>query len=156
MNVDNIKTSHLYVAELMKTCDILLMQEHWLYGYEKHMLGPMFPDCRYFAKSCDDTDPVTPHLHRKGHAGVAVLWKASVDDIVEVQEREGNDRIIVTLLGRSPGRQIAILNTYMPAGNGQADISKYEDMLDKICEITRKYVACSAVIWLGDLNGSFG
>jgi hypothetical protein len=43
-NTDNVKSNTIYTSALLSTCDLLFIQEHWLYKFEKdEILHSIFP-----------------------------------------------------------------------------------------------------------------
>ena len=64
-NIDNIKANYTYVNELMETCDLLCVQEHWLYSFEKSLMSELIPDVKLVIKCFDENDPIPPS-HRPG------------------------------------------------------------------------------------------
>lgn len=137
----------------MANCDILLLQEHWLYKYEQQIIQDLLPNVSYEARSTDEVNPRLLHHYRRGHAGVAVLWNTDLNHMVRVTD-EGNERVQVCLLTDEAQDPVVILiNVYMPAGNSKEELEEYSDTLDCINEILLdRHVP---VFIIGDLNGSF-
>ena len=62
-----------YVNEIFKKCNILMLQETWLYNFEHNNFMKEIPNCQYYAISgMDDAD-----VSRVGrpYGGVSILWK---------------------------------------------------------------------------------
>ena len=136
-----------YAMHMMKDCDILCMQEHWLLNYESHLIDEIFPDCNYSIKCVDDGHPDLPMQRRRGSAGVVTLWKRNMDQWMEAIP-DGSDRILAVIVSSSE-RPLLIINSYMPTmGSKDPD---YGDTLDEIHELLAKYRNYT-VIWTGDLN----
>ena len=53
-NVESIKSNHVYVEELFRTCDILCLQEHWLHTFEKHQIERLMPGCKAVVRCFDE------------------------------------------------------------------------------------------------------
>jgi hypothetical protein len=156
-NVDNIKSNAHYVNELLKTCDILCLQEHWLYCFEKPLLQHIVPDYKVTVKCSDEEDPIPPsHKPGRGHAGVAVIWNSDVNKYV-FPLLTGSERLIALEIKNCNmlSKPIIVINTYMPAGNIRADIVKYQAVLDEVFELLETYSPSHDILWVGDLNGAF-
>ena len=126
-----------------------------MYKFEQHYLKEQFPTSSYSIKSSDQYDQqLLPH-YRRGHAGVAAVWSKNLDPLIEAKEEEGSERVLVCILGKSPGPKFTVICTYMPAGNTKDELTEYAAVLDEVHELTLKYASCSTVVWLGDMNGSF-
>ena len=94
-NVDNIKSNVVYTQSLIDICDILFIQEHWLYKFEQSTIQTLFPTVNWFVKSADEYDPQLLTHYARGHAGIGILWNNKVDHLMEVQREEGSERIAV-------------------------------------------------------------
>ena len=54
-NCQGFKTRmHNYVKEKFKICDVLLLQETWLYKFDHKIFKKILPDCQYHAVSAMD------------------------------------------------------------------------------------------------------
>ena len=60
-----------YIKNKFKNCDVLLLQETWLYNFEHKMFSKIIPDCQYHAVSTMDEAEVR-RLGRP-YGGCAVL-----------------------------------------------------------------------------------
>ena len=115
----------------MKKCDILCIQEHWLHTYE----GKDFPNHNYSIKCADDASPELPNMRIRETAGIAIIWKESINHIIEPLP-DSSDRVhaIWVNTANSP---LLIVNTYMSMlGAAKAD---YEQTLDEVYEVISKY-----------------
>ena len=141
----------MYVEELLKNNQIVALQEHWLYNFEKQTLCDLFPNHNNYCKCSDDTSPIPPKVRPKGVAGVAFLWNQDLDDIVTPLS-DGSDRVIAIHV--QAGRTSTVLiNTYMPANGTLSDIA-YEEVLDEVQIIFDKYSPSNKIIWMGDMNAT--
>ena len=71
-NIEGVTSNFSYLELLANRADILLLQEHWLYGHETNIICDLLPDFNCHIKCFNDGihDDVT---HRKrGNAGVAI------------------------------------------------------------------------------------
>ncbi|CAL4139663.1 unnamed protein product, partial [Meganyctiphanes norvegica] len=65
-----------YINDVYNKCDILLLQETWLYNFESKQFNNIIQGCQYHAISAmDETD-----IMRVGRpfGGLAVLWKKNL------------------------------------------------------------------------------
>ena len=109
-NVDNIKTNVVYTQSLIDICDILFIQENWLYKFEQSTIQTLFPIVNWFVKSADEYNPQPLTHYARGHAGIGILWNNKVDHLMEVHREEGSERIAECTLGsRQPGSTITII-----------------------------------------------
>ena len=60
-NVKNIETNEVYLRELLKTCDILAIQEHWLFSFQLSNIETSFVSHYAYSKAVDDNDPLPPN-----------------------------------------------------------------------------------------------
>ena len=65
LNVKNMKTNMGYLKCLAKTHPIILVQEHWLYGFETVIAQQVFDNSNYHIKCVDDLDPSLPYSLRE-------------------------------------------------------------------------------------------
>ncbi|CAC5367797.1 unnamed protein product [Mytilus coruscus] len=87
-------TSNLvYLDELTKRSDIILLQEHWLYSHEKNNLYIIFTDFNCHIKCFQIDDVIIDDVldRKRAHAGVAIC----VNNIVRILEKlpDGSNRI---------------------------------------------------------------
>ena len=112
-------------------------------------------ECKVDIKCCDDDNPIPLTHYRRGHAGVAIIWKNEVDHLVHPISEEGNNRILVARLGKPKKTQnVLIINTYMPSGNEASALDSYRDILDRVYDIIDKYQSTDDTLLVGDMNGS--
>jgi hypothetical protein len=50
VNIQNAKSNDLYLKQTLKRCDILCVQEHWLFSFEKDILMNISKNHEYRAK----------------------------------------------------------------------------------------------------------
>ena len=61
INVKNIETNEVYLKELLKTCDILAIHEHWLFLFQLgNIETTKFVSHYAYSKAVDDNDPPPP------------------------------------------------------------------------------------------------
>ena len=78
-NVKNIETNEVYLRELLKTCDILAIQEHWLFSFQLGSIETNFVSHHAYSKAVDDNDPLPPNQKPRGYGGVSILFRKNMD-----------------------------------------------------------------------------
>ncbi|KAK3101860.1 hypothetical protein FSP39_006848 [Pinctada imbricata] len=147
-NIENFRSNNCYLLDLFQHSDIIAIQEHWLYKFEKQDLIDFCTKAGFrSAIQCSDEDnPINPTCRPRGKGGVAVIWKNELDQYVEILA-ESNNRIIVTLLHNS----VCIISCYLTArGSGEAE-NDFNDQLAEINELIVKYSPSYKVIIMGIL-----
>ena len=155
VNIENFNTNLVFLETLLNDFQIVAIQEHWLYGFEK---GKLIDFCEkhgfsIMIKSSDDNDPLTPLQRPRGKGGVALLWSKRHDQHVTALYEEGGNRICAIHVETLEGL-VTIINCYLPCrGNKEAD-REFMNVADEVSEIVVKYKLSSDVILLGDMNAS--
>ena len=69
-----------------------MVQEHWLFKCQLHLLSEISQEYNVSRKSVDFFDPITPAQIPRGFGGVAIYWKKTLDHLITDIEI-GNERI---------------------------------------------------------------
>ena len=138
----------------MKQSHIIVVQEHWLYSYEKRNMSDFCAEQGFSValKSVDDDDPLLPTCRPRGKGGVGFMWSRELDSLVEIVH-DGDSRMLVMLL-RAQECSICMINVYMPCRGLSNSESDFRDTLDQVQEVISKYCNAYSVILRGDLNAS--
>ena len=75
-NCSGFKGNCDYISEVYGKCDILLLQETWLYNFEFNLFNKKIPTCQYHATSAmDESD-----IGRVGRpfGGCAIIWNKNL------------------------------------------------------------------------------
>ena len=77
VNIENFNTNLVFLETLLNDYQIVAVQEHWLYGFEK---GKLIDFCEKqgfstMIKSSDDNDPLTPLQRPRGKGGCCVTME---------------------------------------------------------------------------------
>ena len=88
----NFKTNQNFVKELSNTHKIILLQEHWLYGFETAILEKIYDNSDYLVKCVDDADPILPVQPPRGYAGTGILWHKDLNHLITAIP-DGSDRM---------------------------------------------------------------
>ena len=150
-NVKNIETNSVYINWLLKSCDILAIQEHWLFNFQLQEIEKMFSSHSSYSKAVDDENPLPPTQKPRGYGGVAILYSKSMNFTVK-QLPVGGNRILAVEVQSSP--PLCICCAYMPCRNSKGSIDDYQHFLDQLEEIINTYGRTHAVFILGDMNAS--
>ena len=65
----------MYLSELQKTADILCVQEHWLYEFQKHTLSTVLSEMDVAIRCSDSMEDIKNFNFPRGKGGVAIAWK---------------------------------------------------------------------------------
>ena len=152
-NTEGIISNLAYTRNIALKSSITCLQEHWLLEYEKNKIDNLFPEVLHHSKSVDEELEAHEDTHSqkpRGHGGVCTLWKRELDQYA-FRTKEGNNRIVVTLFD-IPKVPICVINCYLPSGVSSSAVQNFEEDLDTIHELTRKYEQAYNVLIIGDLN----
>ena len=64
-------TNQLYLNHALKKCDILLIQEHWMYSFDKQKMKDLTKSHLCEVKSVDDNMDIEIIIKNRGYGGVA-------------------------------------------------------------------------------------
>ena len=151
VNIEIFNTNMVFLETLLKDFQIIAIQEHWLYGFEK---GKLIDFCEkqricMMIKSTDNNYPLTPLQRPRGKGGVAILWSKRLDQYVTTLVNPICAIQVETLQGR-----LIIINCYLPcSGNKEAE-KDFVNVAGEMREIIVKCKQSSDVILLGDMNAS--
>ena len=139
----------LYLERLANRADAICIQEHWLHHYEKHALDELLPDFICFTKCHDDDQNTDPIERRRGFGGVALCihkkYEKYLTPIVD-----GGDRVVGVMLNtRKP---LLLLSVYLPCRGNTLDT--YNEVIDELYEIVKKYGNNTTIMIGGDMNAS--
>lgn len=65
----NIETNEVYLRELLEECDVLAVQEHWLFTFQLSHFERMFVTHRAHSKAVDENNPLPPNQKPRGYGG---------------------------------------------------------------------------------------
>ena len=63
----NIETNEVYLRELLKECDILAIQEHWLFTFQISNIEKTFVTHQAFSKDVNEDNPLLPNQKPMGY-----------------------------------------------------------------------------------------
>ena len=150
LNVENIRSNHATISKDLNSTDIILLQEHWLYGFEKEDICTNLTLWNAEVRSVDDTDNIMPISRPQGYGGTATLWKHEISPHIKTS-MEGNERILPILL-ETKTNKTCIINCYLPSGNSTEAAEKFRSDLAILESTIEKYSPTHDIIIGGDLN----
>ena len=115
LNIQNAKSNLLYLKQCLRRCDVLCIQEHWYFSYEKNDLINISNAHETQAKSVDDYTEKENCIHGRGYRGVAIFWRKDIDHAIKSHD-DGNERINVITVNMKE-HPLCIINVYMPSDN---------------------------------------
>ena len=154
VNVKNVETNEVYMREILKTCDILAIQEHWLFAFQLPEIENKFISHLAYSRAVDEDSPLPPNQKPRGYGGVSILYRKDMDLKVRKLEHGDNRMVVLEIQSVPP---VCICNVYMPCqnskGNTRSDDS-YQSYLDQIEEVLHIYQNTHIMIVMGDFNAS--
>ena len=140
----------VYINELFQQCDILLIQENWLYQDNMSIYKQYCGKCSVYGVSSMDQCEL---LSGRRFGGTAILWHSST--ISKVKFIPVDNKNMCAMLIEVNDISILLCNLYMPFENGSADVNdKYENILNTV---SSTFSGCEAdyLVIGGDLNTNF-
>ncbi|CAG2197359.1 unnamed protein product [Mytilus edulis] len=150
-NCKNIKTCGPIIHKLLQLNDLILIQEHWLFQTQIHLLGEIHENINYIGKGVDINEPLLPICMPRGYGGVAILWKKEIDHMIRPIEL-GSERIQCVEIRESNNPNIILTSVYLPAKGSKNHQAEYQDVIDQLYELYQKYNETHKIIIGGDLN----
>ncbi|MCG7875776.1 MAG: reverse transcriptase domain-containing protein [Candidatus Thiodiazotropha endolucinida] len=133
----------------MKSSDIILLQEHWLFKCQLQLLNEINEHYVASGKSVDYYDPILPIQIPRGYGGVAILWNRNIDHLVNELEL-GNERIkCIELNIKKP---LLIVCVYLPCNGEKDNYHSFVDCIEQLQEIIFIYQNSYDIIIGGDFN----
>lgn len=151
-NIGGVMTNVNYLEKLLTDTDIMVIQEHWLYPESLEFLSTIHKDFVGWGRSSDNLN--LNSVWRRGKGGIGILWRRSVDNLVEQLEHVGNDRIIVIKVTMPGESCLFIVGVYFPSANHSMEEFRrhtdlLEDTINQLCDQ-------GMIIVLGDFNCHIG
>ena len=132
-NVSGVKCNLNFLRTCLSSCDILCLQEHWLFLDSLAFLDSVNTNYKSWGRSSFELN--IDSISRRGKGGVAFLWKKGIDNSITMLTDLGNDRIIVLRVQLSKNQNIFIVNVYLPPSTEAVVIYQtYVDCLENIIE----------------------
>ena len=149
-NVKNVETNITYIQNLLKTCDILFIQETWLFNFQLPLLREYFSSHVSFGIAVDDNNPLPPTQKPRGFGGVACLVRKDLDYRFKFHSNGGSRVLALEILCEPP---LVIIGVYMPV-RGTSKKQEFQEVLDEILEIIQTFKSTHVMYLVGDMNAS--
>ena len=151
LNIENFNTNKVLLSQLLQKNDIVCIQEHWLFSFEKSVLEEFAQSCGFLTmiKCSDENEPIGPKLRPRGKGGVCVMWKSGLDEVINQQPDGGERFAVIEVFG-----SLCIINVYLTARGTPNSDTEFQEQLAEITEIITKFRTTHEIILLGDLNAS--
>ena len=139
INNESFSTNYMYFLDILKRSDIVCVQEHWLFTFDKSKLI----DCgmengfQCYVKCCDEFELDQFRQNKELEGGCGILWKDKLDPYIE-KFSGGSERICVILI-HLPKKTTCIIAAYMPTTGLKPSNDLYKKYLDEIGEIVQKF-----------------
>ena len=144
-----------YIKYLMSRCDILFIQEHWMYDHDIHTLEQTIGNVNVFGVSAMDSSTL---LIGRPHGGCAIVYNKSLNMVIS-QIDTGNPRICAAKIKITGSLSFLLFNVYMPcdrrnahANNIQYNPNQYDSVLQDISNICTKFSHIDHILIGGDFN----
>ena len=140
-----------YIKEVYNKCDILLLQETWLYNFEFNNFNKEMSKCQYHAVSAMDESNI-------GHAGrpfggCAIIWHK--DLALSIIPVDTTSPKLCAVVIKSDSLNIIMCNVYMPCDdNTDENYEKYGDILYEMLTLFEVYRGYDFIVG-GDFNVDF-
>ena len=155
-NCHGIKQSCFYVAERLKLCDILCLQETWLRPHELQFVhklgGNSLTDCDIFFKS--SMNDIDACYSGRPFGGLVTIVRYN-EHFKGTEIYVDSDRLqVVALKDKSSNTVHVIINVYMPYfhSGDKTQTEEYIQTLDLLQNIIDTYSGICPVKVIGDLN----
>ena len=137
-----------YLHDVFESCDIVCIQEHFLYPDNKEFLTSLNDKFDGYVRCEASLNVFDFPRRRKG--GIAIVWRKSIDYAIEPLQDLGNDRIMVVKVTGVNNKPVFIVNAYMPSANYPFEF--YTQMCDELFFLYLRLIECGPVILAGDMN----
>ncbi|KAK3101100.1 hypothetical protein FSP39_000927 [Pinctada imbricata] len=136
----------------MKISDIICIQEHWLWDFEKVDIEKFLGEWDYFIRCVDLLYPAAKFERGRGYGGTAIIWNKQIQPSIKTLD-DGSERILALEINCKP-HPLCIINVYMPTAGYSDSTSQYKASLDLLDVIISKYRDTHSVLISGDLNAT--
>ena len=92
-NMHGFNNSWSYLKHLSELCDIIFVQEHWLYDCNLHYLDSINDKFMCYGKS-SMTEKSCTWVKGRPHGGVAVLYRKSIGNVCTFFEADINGKVV--------------------------------------------------------------
>jgi hypothetical protein len=100
INIEGVYGNSVCLQSILSKCDIVFIQEHWLWQFESKFLETFDNQFDSHVKANDCYDPIVPIDRRHARGGTAIMWKSDLTPYISRLE-DGDERIVCIALERS-------------------------------------------------------
>lgn len=139
-----------YIKNIMQSCDVLLLQEHWLFEENICTLEQKIDGINIFGVSAMDSNKL---LTGRPHGGCAIMYKNDLMYPISPIDT-GNPRICAGQVKFSDTVSFLLFCIYMPCDTtfDQSNIDVYDNVLEDIRNICSKFSNIDHILIGGDFN----
>ena len=145
-NCKGVMGSSLYVDNLLKDCDILLLQEHHLFERNADFIGSINVNFEHRTK-CSSYVSFDFRPIRQG--GVSILWRKNMSLSVKPLNTV-DDFCQVLQITKQGYRTLYIINVYLPSANHP--YHEFDKALQTVKDLYHYYEQSRYVFMCGDFN----
>ena len=140
-----------YIRDIFNKCNILLLQETWLFEFEHKQICNVIPQCQYYAVSAMDESNIIQA--GRPYGGCGIVWHKNLQlSFVPIQTVS---KRLCALNIKSSNVNILIINVYMPYDDHtENSFNTYGDTLCEISSIIQSFNGCDIILG-GDFNVDF-
>ena len=151
-NIEGLKYNSALIDEIEEEVDVLCLQEHWLWSFEAcNTLHKLLPRWECVTRSADDNENISQESCPRGHGGVAILWKKSLQPFIK-DIKEGNERVLPITISLPNSKPICVICCYLPSGSNRTSIELFQEDLAVIGELVEKFNGTHSLLIAGDMN----
>ena len=140
-----------YIRHLLSECDILAVNEHWVFENRLKCLTDISDTHWCFARS-SKLSSAEDYGNGRGQGGVAIFWDKKLKGVSIVSDIV-LDRACAIRLQAGNGSVFYFISVYMPAMGSSESL---EASLDDVTEVIESRETGSIITVLGDFNGDIG
>ena len=152
-NMQSLSGGLAYLSDLLVLNDIVAISEHGAFNCKLWKLKQINNEFHVLAKSCGKLNDADCNI-KLGHSGVALFWRASLDQYVKPLNDVSSDRICAIELCLPHCQRIVIASVYLP--HRTSKVANYTDELKVLENLVDQAKQNGEIIILGDLNAHFG
>ena len=98
-----------FLKYIYNECNILFLQEHWLFSFQFTDFSKLFPDSSYFAHSSMSDDDMSCG---RGYGGTAIIWKNDLN--LKMKKIATTTPRICAAEAKVRDRNFVFMSVYMP------------------------------------------
>lgn len=151
-NMRSMSSGLPYLKQLMANNDIIIASEHGLYNCQLWKLNEISNEFSVNAKSCKTLRDEDCSLKVR-HSGVALFWKASLNQYIKPVQVD-SDRICAVELYLTNNQSIIIASVYLP--HKSSSIASFTDEINILESLVTEAHMADGVVIMGDINAHFG